>query len=364
MAELSVVSFPSPFTFNWTIPNISKLDAISSPEFTIEGKPLMFKVSKRMVSTSAAYIGVYICCNQNNIPAHAVTASIELLTFDSKARTYQRTLEPIIFTLSSPSFGFNNFLAWNTLFDVENKYVKDDTIKFNIKIEADSKAGDKKSTLNCVRLLGCCECTEKFRFTVGNIRNLMAVRSADFKVRDMTFYLVIRKNSSTHLGMKLHYSIENLSSCTAQLTVKLISLKNGAETIEQKKSKCFVQGRLSIKTKRLIPWSELIKSENGYGCDITLDVEVKVEIQAEVFPKAQKLEEVKIEAKVPKIECSICKKGIVGEDISCTPCGHLFCTPCITNAIKLHKICPIGSCSAKVPWNGLRRIDWSMGLCE
>lgn len=315
MAESSLVSFPSPFTFVWTIPNISKLDEISSPEFTIEGKPLMCKVSKRMDRTSAPHIGVHICCNQNNIPVHAVSASIELSTFDSKAKTYQRTLEPVIFTLSSPSFGFNYFLAWNTLFDVDNKYVKDDTIKFNIKIEADLNDGDEKSTLNCERLLGCCECTEKFHFTVMNVRNLMAVRSSNFNVRGMTFYLMIRKNSSTHLGIKLHYSIDNLSSCTAQLTVKLISSKNGAATIEQKKSKCFVLSRLSIKTTKFIPWSELIEPENGYGSDITLEVEVKVEIPAEFFPK------------VPKIECTVCERS--------TPCGHLICTPCIMNAIEI-----------------------------
>ncbi|KAJ7505369.1 putative zinc-finger-containing protein [Mycena galericulata] len=50
---------------------------------------------------------------------------------------------------------------------------------------------------------------------------------------------------------------------------------------------------------------------------------------------------------VPHFSCPMCEKN--SESVTCAPCGHLFCSPCIANAIKQTSVCPICAEPALVP---------------
>ncbi|KAJ7794141.1 putative zinc-finger-containing protein [Mycena olivaceomarginata] len=56
---------------------------------------------------------------------------------------------------------------------------------------------------------------------------------------------------------------------------------------------------------------------------------------------------------VPQFSCPMCQ-GENPKSLACAPCGHLFCSPCITQALKHTNACPI--CSEAGTVGQLRKI--------
>ncbi len=371
MADTSIISISTPFSFTLTVPNISKLNNIFSDEYIIEDTPWKIRVFKKTLD-SKQYLCIHLKCSTKNKPpnwSHAAFASFKLLSFGQNVDAIKEgSTAPTVFNSLMDEIGVD-FLEWNDLFNARNKCVENDTIKFKIKIEADSNDVDK-SIMKSERLGEYCECSglAKFRLTVTNIENLVAVRASQFILRDSPWYFTVLKDSSHKLGIRLTGLTRRSNSadvsCEAKVSVKLISSNIGVKPIDRTFSTVFKTKKHGKNfTMNLISWEELLKLENGFvqNGSITLEVEIKAEKPNDVVSSAQKrsASETTV-SKVPKIECAICKKAIINQDTSCIPCGHLFCTPCIENAIQFRKICPIFSCSAKVPWNSLRRMRLTM----
>ncbi|KAJ7459810.1 putative zinc-finger-containing protein [Mycena latifolia] len=55
---------------------------------------------------------------------------------------------------------------------------------------------------------------------------------------------------------------------------------------------------------------------------------------------------------VPQFSCPLCHKA--PNSVCCAPCGHIFCSPCITHALKHTHACPI--CSQTGAVEQLRKI--------
>lgn len=91
--------------------------------------------------------------------------------------------------------------------------------------------------------------------------------------------------------------------------------------------------------ENVLSWDEVSKPENGYvnNNSITLEVKIKADKPEGDVPNVDPCNA----AKRGRFECSICLECIGGQDISATPCGHIFCTACITTAIKKHGVCPL-----------------------
>uniref|UniRef100_A0A1Y1M9H3 RING-type domain-containing protein n=2 Tax=Photinus pyralis TaxID=7054 RepID=A0A1Y1M9H3_PHOPY len=53
-------------------------------------------------------------------------------------------------------------------------------------------------------------------------------------------------------------------------------------------------------------------------------------------------------------ECPICVEELANKDISATTCGHVFCTSCIREAVKISKLCPI--CRTKLTQSKIHRL--------
>lgn len=97
---------------------------------------------------------------------------------------------------------------------------------------------------------------------------------------------------------------------------------------------------------------ELLKPPNGYvnNNSITLEVEIGA-----TKPDGVSQNDIDGSAAKPlQLECAVCLENIISKDLSSTPCGHLFCTTCITKAVEDHGACPM--CSAAVDLNVLRRL--------
>lgn len=86
----------------------------------------------------------------------------------------------------------------------------------------------------------------------------------------------------------------------------------------------------------------MLKVKNGFvnGNSIKLKIEIKSDVK------------MSIETMQSNVQCSICSDVLDSQDISITPCGHLFCTACIIKAIRKSRVCP--SCEAASQLKDLR----------
>ncbi|KAG4067406.1 hypothetical protein HA402_009643 [Bradysia odoriphaga] len=360
---MATTSISSPFSFVLTVPNISKLKEITSDYYTIEGTQWKVRVSKETID-SMQYLGIFLQCKKkilSSIWSHAAAATFKLLTFGENADVIDvKSLGPFIFDNLSTKRGLRRFRAWDDLFDAQRGYVKDGMIRIGIKIEVDSRHVDR-SVLKSEPMGEFCKCTglAKFHLTVTNIENLIAVRSSQFVLRDMPWNLLIYKNCNSFIVVRLQLSSgSNISSYQTKVTVNLLSSKNGVTAIGRTASQICQK---SVSTTQFISCNELLNPDSGFVRNGAIDLEVEIEVAnpkdiVATGEKRRSSSEMSVEPKVPKFQCPVCKKTIIDQDTTCVPCGHLFCTACIVDALNGVKRCPVKSCNAKVPWNGLRRI--------
>lgn len=199
---------------------------------------------------------------------------------------------------------------------------------------------DNDSILDFETIDGSCDkgCMARFRLTVTNIQNLKSVRSPDFKLGRIIWSLIVLRNSS-NLGIYLHGN----KSCKIEIIVQLNSTDDSHQIMRQQIQK--IEAHDGFYINDLIPWDELLKSENKFIQNNS--VEIEVEIKGETCSEH-------VEIKSIKLECGICRKGIESQEISSVPCGHIFCLECIKQTLLEYKQCPECRISASI--TDLRRI--------
>lgn len=360
MATASKVSIVSDVCFRLKVLNVSELNESFSPAFLIKGVPWLVSVTKTMDETEDL-LSVRLFCKNNDVSSqwsYAAVASFKLLPFNGNA-SVKKYLEPYVFDHTGLTSGSAS-IRWADLLDIERNYVRHDAIILEIQIDVANPNDDDESRLVFTDIDNCCEegRVGTFRLAVTNIDKLIAVRSTEFKLRSVPWYLTIFKHSA-HLGVRLDSrNSSNDIICNVDASVKLITLNGNMQTIQRIQAKQ-IHRKEGIVMERLITWDDLFNSQNGFirnGADITLEIEINADKPEVVTPHARKRRATRAaaRAKTTRMECSICTGRIETQDVSCTPCGHIFCTACILNSIQIRKICPI--CNTKVLLRQVRSI--------
>ncbi|KAJ7644089.1 hypothetical protein FB45DRAFT_287785 [Roridomyces roridus] len=105
------------------------------------------------------------------------------------------------------------------------------------------------------------------------------------------------------------------------------------------------------------PWedSDLDGGDNSWEVFDAYDFESQEEIaglSVEDEEEQQEEEEDVDENVVPLFSCPLCQE--TPQSVCCAPCGHIFCSPCITNVFKHEGACPV--CSEPGQVEQLRKI--------
>lgn len=356
MAAPESASVVSQMNFRLKVKSISQLNEIKSPQFVIQDIPWRVRV-KRHIEGTDQFLAIYLCCeNEDSSPewTQPAAASFKLLPFNGNSTAKEYHLEPYVFDRIVSTSGCSS-IRWADLLDASNHYVKDDAIQLEVNIEVADLSDEHKSDVVFDGIDNCCDRGRvgKFRLTVNNVENLMAVRSPLFMLRDVSWYLTVFKHSS-HLGLRL--DARNSSDeiiCNVSKSVKIISINEQLQRVQKIEAKQ-VQRREGLVMERLITWDDLIRQQNGFISDGSISLEIEINAEKRLDNEVQSTRKRPAEAngsiqvKVQRMECPICDDPIESSNVSFIPCGHLFCTPCITNAIRNRRACPILTCRAKV----------------
>lgn len=354
MAKINLVSNPFPVL----ISDVSKLNVIESPEVFTHGIPWKIKIYKKDYG-GTYYLACYLYCANKNPSedwSYSASCSFKLLPFDDNRNMIERTIEPYVFDRSGIGFGCLTFIEWNRLLNIENGYIEEDSIKMEFKIEAENpkKVDRSKMIFECVNRSCDGGCLANFRLTVTNVENLLAVNSPNFNLRGIPFNLTVYKDQTSKLGTRLFRSDGSEQiSFKIKMTAKILSTKKDEFSIAKTQSQ--EMKKLSIFERDLISWEELMNPEKGYVNENSIVIEVKIESGKRNGDASNgSASGATNEAKTPKLECAICLENINDQSVSNVPCGHLFCTDCITRTINVRKMCP--TCNTAVELNDVRRI--------
>lgn len=357
MSKVEIVSV-SENTFGLKISAISKLDEICSPIQVVQDIPWKIKIFKN-IQNANQLLGISLCCAKSDPSpkwSHAASASFNLVSFTGST-LIESISEPYAFSSNELSVQFPS-IDWDDLNDAKNFFVENDSIQLNITI----KAADPYDVNQSVLMFGCTErccendCLITFHLTVLSLSNLMAVRSPQFLMRCLMWDFTIYKSNSSWLGIRLgSKTMTNKLSCKVKMTLRLMSSKEGVAQIQHVKTMVVRQLEFLL-IGQIVKWDDLMKSINGFveNDSVTLQIEIQTEKIQMLADGKGVLNEFTEEIKPVKMECAVCLDVIHQQNISCPPCGHLFCSDCITGMAKKRKTCP--SCNILLTVNGLRRV--------
>lgn len=250
-------------SFRMTIPTISQLNDVWSPEFLVQGSPWKFYIKKTLCDDAKYVLGIYVYCVKEDKLAnwsYAAAASFKILTFDGSRTEIEQQISPFVFDQMEAGVGTNPAIPWDDLFNAEKKYVKDDTVSLELKIDVKNPVEETKSELVFDRLSDT-----KFRLMVTNINNLMATRSPPFMLHKKPFNFVVYKSHKPYLGLYLYQrGTNNDLPIKLTMSAKLISTKDFICT-EKIHTNTIRQGTLFLED--IISWDELFNSQNGFVSD-------------------------------------------------------------------------------------------------
>lgn len=351
-----------------TISNLSKFNINCTPEILIHGIPWYVQFEKECFEEEE-WLGFYLFCKNENESSdwlHTAFVKVTLLPFDKNVNPFEYRNRPNVFSCSENGYGRGKFINWKRLITVRNGFVRDDTIRFEIKIEVADPNDENTSTLNFDVLDKCCGngSNAVFRLTVSKIDALMAVATPKFMLRGLYWKITIYNDGAKWLGIEVEM-IEDENSdlkCKVTATIKLISEKDDAKSIEWT-SKKIMNGQNVMETSGFVSWHDLFDDLNGFIFNNAIILEIELTAKQSIYgdqkgKKRQTTCDRSECAKLLKLECSICMEDIRDQEVSSLTCTHLFCTKCIKNVVRNRRKCPVCNAAAKLA--DLRRIRLPM----
>lgn len=360
--EASIVS-TSESTFRLKVTNITNLHQVTTPIHVVQDIPWQIKlfVTTQKPNNNKS-LGISLICATSDTTqswSQAASFSFGLVPFDGTTNVIKRVSEPQAFNCNMRTISFPSIVEWCDLIDAAKNLVNDDTIQMDISIDAVDPNDTHQSMLIFENTAKCCEndCLADFKVTVVNVKNLMAVRSPQFLLRGLLWDFCIHKDRSAQLAIQFGLrTTSNKVSCKIKMTTKLNTSKKNVTSMGRVDTKTLKRSQVPL-TQRLITWDKLLDTQNGFveNDAITLQIEIKVD-KPEFVGENDGINAVQARGTSTqlKMECGICLEAIDGQNLSCPPCGHAYCSACLSDTAEKQKVCP--ACGIPITKDALQRI--------
>lgn len=274
--------------FDFTISRISKLTTINSQKVFMFEIPWQFQVTKNQEENS---LGIFLqCLKEGDSSNWAVPGCFAtyLLSSKAKASPLENHTAPFVFNPTSISFGLPAFIQWDDLLNAEHGYVKNDTIRLKIEMTIGNPDYPDRATLQFESqdTSRNRDSLAKFRLTVENVENLMAVHSKTFNLKHLPWGFTVYKEKEYSLGIVLEAKNARWKNpCEMTMSVKLLSTKSD---IEKSCTQHFKEPA-TTEIEDVVEWDDLLDPEKGFVNDNSITLEVQVEaVEAAELERAQK----------------------------------------------------------------------------
>ncbi|XP_023345461.1 ubiquitin carboxyl-terminal hydrolase 7 isoform X1 [Eurytemora carolleeae] len=133
-------------TFSFKVENFSQLsDSALSPHCIIRNLPWKIMIMQRQNQNqerSGKSLGYFLQCNgESESGAWSCNANAELRMINQKDGTkFKRNIFHLFYSKEN-DWGFSHYMSWNDVLDPEKGFIKDDTVIFEVKVNADAPHG-------------------------------------------------------------------------------------------------------------------------------------------------------------------------------------------------------------------------------
>lgn len=340
----------------FSISKVSQLTKAWSPEVTLYGIPWSVRVDKYGHGATKSLVVSLFRSNRNHQTTSHLTAAafakIKLVSFISHVPSIERFVRPYVYDRSNVrGFGIE-LINWNTLFSPHCQFVQNDAIKLEVEITAENIF----DAYRCTPVFRCIDkscdscCLGTYEMAVKNISKLMAVRSSEFVMRGNTYNLDVYRHHA-YLGVQLcpNQRLNHSASHNVVMSIELTST-NGTTTQAQLTA--------AANAVNLISWNDLFDRAKRFVINDTIKLKLKANVNesngTSVNSQGHTSDAVSRTGIAAQFECSICLGLLNAQNLTTTPCGHLFCTSCIIAAVSNRSVCPL--CNKLVSTNDLRRL--------
>lgn len=346
----AIMKFKQNFEENKILLTLNKLNNFNRYEsdvFLIKGQPWVISMEKINENGIDSLDISFITHHKSESKNWAAFAEciVKLNAFKVNKEIYYKRATFIIFNGTTPC-EFSPFIEWFKLMDSANSYVNNDTCIFEVSIKIrpikDIAAND---LLSFESIEKCCDSSSiaKYRFTVKNANDFFNSCSPVFIVSDLPWRIFFCRltngnwkigENKFQIGLKSMWNGE--ASCDVTITWSLISFNLNIQPIkEQMMAKYeyddFTFWDITTMTNLFNPIMKFIENDS-----FVIEVEIKIDNVI-----GSKVDAKNIKTNCKKLNCAICFGNLFDRSVSSLHCGHLFCTICITKALKQRNTCPL-----------------------
>lgn len=289
-----------------------------------------------------------------------ILAALKLkIMLKSGNEPYEIRNNNILFISKALHFAFKA-ITWSDLIDPKNDYIDDDTCRIRLKIEASEMVEiTKNNNFKLEPIQNCCDHSNfgKFRLTINRfnkIDKLFGVVSPDIVLCGVPWQIRLMRNETNNLSLIFRNAFTYDApqwSCRVTLYCELLSFDPNIKPVEVKFKNFELDTTKPILEMVFIFWGDLILQQNRFieNGSFVIDMSIKIK-ETTGFPKI--VSKRTAPTACNPTDCSICLESYIGQSPSTTLCGHIFCTPCITEALGRRKVCP--QCNKTANLNQLR----------
>lgn len=133
-------------TFSFKVENFSQIrDSALSPPCIIRNLPWKIMIMQRQTQNqerASKSLGYFLQCNgESESSAWSCQATAELRILNQRDGTvFKRNISHLFYSKEN-DWGFSHFMTWNEVLDPEKGFLKDDTVIFEVKVNADAPHG-------------------------------------------------------------------------------------------------------------------------------------------------------------------------------------------------------------------------------
>lgn len=269
----------------------------------------------------------------------ACVASLSVKLLRSTANEHVvRQMGPFVFDAKNKVCGQKLFIKWNDLLKAENGYVRNDSCKFEIEIDAgpiQNVSSDHWLKFDIIEK--CCNKSAigKFGLTINNLHESNQVCSPEIHFDNTTWRILVMKDDDK-LTVSL-WKVEIMPHPIIRRKEFITVLKSFDQNFDPIKK---VTKTIGIHPSPLelfsMPWKDLVDPQKKFIENGSFELEIEMKMNASDGWTGEGFD----------LECPICLGSMftMNRGISVTHCGHLFCTPCISTHLNIspgnNQLCP------------------------
>lgn len=337
MSSIYVNTLNTQFRFAVPVENLVEFD---TPEIKVGGAS--WKIRIRKVEERAALNAILMCEYKNTNPKWWIDSSAKLKLLSTDDNDIEKEFPRKRFSSRHLQTELENIIAWDNLMNEQNHFIERGHFVFDASIsstplrkETDDSGFELKNT--------------KFGLVLRDLSNLDFIDSEKMVIRCTKWFVKFRKNDHSLGVYLLNEDCENFAwSYDVVFKVTLLAIGENVQSLEKSIKHSFDNDRKKCGWFDFVMWDELFDKAKGYVNSNDANFQISIEVES-TQPLWKCFEKPHIGR---KSKCPICLEVFGEQEVLSGVCGHIFCGPCVRDAIKNNTRCAL--CNSEMNEEGLR----------